>query len=233
MKKISTLPLVLVFSAGLAFAETGSTSSSPQRTGGNVDSGVGNTTTTGNSTAPGTTSGPGVTSPAEISASAATLTDAEIAGILKAANEAEIEAAQVAKRKAVSQGVKDFADHMIQEHRTNAKETKRIQQSARLKPTMNAEAKAMARDAKAKVAALRKLRGDTLDKAYVSQQVEMHASLLQSLDDKLIPSAKGPELKAHLEKTRTHVATHLDKAKALLASGEGGVSNTGGTTTPQ
>jgi putative membrane protein len=42
-----------------------------------------------------------------------------------------------------------------------------------------------------------------------------HDEALKLLDTKLIPAATDDAVKRHLATTRKHVATHLEKAKAL------------------
>jgi putative membrane protein len=146
------------------------------------------------------------------------LTDAQIAEVMATANRGEIQAAEIAKKNAKDKAVKDFANMMITEHRKNDREGKQIAQKAGIKPAKNELATTLETDVKTKTTALKKLKGTAFDSAYISQQVAIHEGLLQELDSKLIPSAQNAEMKAFLEKTKTHVQTHLDRAREILAS---------------
>src|SRR5262249_40094039 len=62
---------------------------------------------------------------------------------------------------------------------------------------------------------LKTKKGADFDKAYIDSQVKMHSEALDLVDNELIPSAKNPELKDHLNGVRAHVADHLAKAQEI------------------
>lgn len=142
----------------------------------------------------------------------------QIAEILEEANDAEIDAAQLAKSKAHSKEVKNFAAHMIEEHKKNNKETKNVIKKVNIKPEDSAAADQLKEDAKSKMSLLKKQKDSAFDKLYMEQQVAMHTQLLQDLDTKFIPAAQKEEFKAHLQKTREHVSQHLEQAKSIEAT---------------
>ncbi len=152
-----------------------------------------------------------------ISAHAQALNDHQIAGILEEANEAEIDAAKLAKDDAKNKEVKEFAKHMIEEHKKNMKETDKVAKKNDIDDEDSEMSKAIKEDGKNKRAVLKKQKDLAFDKMYMEQQVTMHQQLLNDLDQKFIPAAQKPEFKAHLQATREHVSKHLQMAKDLQA----------------
>ncbi|KYG60347.1 hypothetical protein AZI85_12800 [Bdellovibrio bacteriovorus] len=148
-------------------------------------------------------------------AHAATYTDGEIMEIMKVANEAEIDAGDMAEDKAKNSEVKDFAKHMMEEHKKNKKEGKSVSKDAKIKMKSSAKSKELEKDAKNKLSGLKKMKDENFDKTYITQQIEMHQALLTELDSSLIPSAQDPKLKTFLEETKTHVQEHLTKAQEI------------------
>jgi putative membrane protein len=143
------------------------------------------------------------------------VSDAEIASIMKTANDAEISAAKLASKRAKDQEVKNFAQQMIDEHSQNEKDEKDLAKKAGIKMEKSDMAKMLKQDADAKTSDLKSLKGLEFDKAYIAQQVDMHQQLLSQLSNKFIPAAQNPEMKSFLEQTKTHVQMHLDHAKKI------------------
>jgi Predicted outer membrane protein len=151
---------------------------------------------------------------------AANPTDGEIAEIMKTANEGEIDAAKVAEKHASSPEVKGYAKEMVEAHKQNEKDGKEAFKAGKISPKNNDVAKAMKKDTKAKIKALKEHKKDTaeFDRAYIDSQVAMHQQLLNDLDSNLIPNAKSEDLKSYLTKTREHVQEHLTKAQQIQSS---------------
>jgi putative membrane protein len=152
---------------------------------------------------------------AVVSAEAAVVNDSQILDVVKTADEGEIDAAKVAKSKAHDTRVKDFAASMIEEHKANEKEGKKIAKNNNLKAESNDVSKNLKDDTKSKIKDLKQYKGSAFDKAYIDQQVTMHQQLLNDLDQTYIPAAQNAELKSFLQDTRTHVQEHLSKAQEL------------------
>lgn len=152
-----------------------------------------------------------------ISVHAQALNDHQIAEIMEEANDAEIDAAKLAKDDAKNAEVKEFAKHMMDEHKMNNKEAKKVVKKNDIDPEKSEMSKALKEDAKNKRAVLKKQKNMNFDKMYMEQQVSMHTQLLNDLDQKFIPAAQKPEFKAHLQATREHVSKHLEQAKAIQA----------------
>jgi len=159
--------------------------------------------------------GGAVTILSAFSAVAADLTDGQIAEIVMTANKEEISDANIARSITENKDVKGFAQHMIDEHSKNEKTESKLTEKDRIKPIENEVAQTLKRDAEAKLADLKQLRGAEFDKAYIELQIEMHQQLLTALDQKLIPAAQNTDFKGYLEETKKHVKKHLELAKKL------------------
>jgi putative membrane protein len=148
-------------------------------------------------------------------AHAATYTDEEITEIMKVANDGEIDAGKIAEKHAVKGDVKDFGKHMVTEHKKNMDENKKVSKDQKIKMKSSDMSKNLQKDTKEKLSSLKKADKSQFDAQYIQLQIDMHQSLLTELDNSLIPSAKNPDLKSFLEKTKTHVQEHLAKAQEI------------------
>lgn len=145
---------------------------------------------------------------------AAMLSDGESAEVMVTLNEGEIDLAQLAKRKAVNKQVKDYAKMMVDQHKDNEKETKRIARKQDLdfkKTDMSKSFEARAEDMEK---TLKKTSKDDFDRAYMEQQVSLHESALDTVNS-FIDSAQNAAYKAHLEKTRDAITVRLAHAKEV------------------
>jgi putative membrane protein len=144
-------------------------------------------------------------------------TDPQIAAIVVAANQADIDAGKLAKTKAKAKDVKQFAETMIRDHEGVNKQAKALVSKLKVKPEANPTSKSLADGGKANIAALKKLKGADFDKAYVEHEVAYHQQVLDAIQKTLLPSAKNPELKALIEKVTPAFEAHLEHAKKLQA----------------
>lgn len=149
-------------------------------------------------------------------------TDPQIAAIVVAANQADIDAAKVAKSHTKNKDVKAFADTMIRDHESVNKQAKALVKKLKVKPEPSDASRSLEKGGKENIAALKKLKGAAFDKAYVDHEVAYHQQVLDDIQNTLLPSAKNPELKALIEKVTPAFQAHLDHAKKLqgdLAAG--------------
>ncbi len=133
-------------------------------------------------------------------------------GLLGAVNEHEIAAARQAQDKGVTGDVLDYAKLMEKEHGANLEKTKALGTLAST-PDIQAMKDKNAKD----LQTLGEASGKDYEKAYIDAMVKGHQDALDMIDGKMIPAATSDNVKQHLTDTRTHVATHLAKAKAIAA----------------
>jgi putative membrane protein len=145
-------------------------------------------------------------------------TDPQIAAIVVTANQVDIDAGTLAKSKASSKEVKDFAQRMITDHSGVNKSATELVTKLHVTPESNATSQSLQQGGDQNVTALKKLSGAAFDRAYVDHEVAYHQAVLDAMDNTLIPNAKNAELKALLVRVRPAFVAHLEHAKEIQAS---------------
>ena len=146
------------------------------------------------------------------------VTDPQIAAIVVAANQVDIDAGELAKERATDPRVKEFAQRMITDHTGVNQAAGELVGRLGVTPEANPTSEQLTRDGEAKLAELRGQSGAAFDRAYVDNEVAYHQAVLDAIDQTLIPGAQNAELKALLEQTRPAVAAHLEHARQLQGS---------------
>jgi len=159
-----------------------------------------------------------VSSALGFSAHAAGPNDAQIAAIVVAANQVDINAGQLAKSKAENKDVKVFAERMVTDHTGVNKSAVDLVTKLNVKPEENETSRTLKSNGADTIKKLKGLNGKAFDKAYVDNEVTYHQAVLDALDNTLIPNAKNDELKALLVKVRPAFVAHLDHAKHIQAT---------------
>lgn len=144
-------------------------------------------------------------------------TDPQIAAIVVTANQVDIDAGKLAKSKAQSPEVKEFAQRMITDHSAVNKSATELVQKLHVTPEPSATSASLKQGGAENLAKLKTLSGAAFDEAYIDHEVAYHEAVLNALDKTLIPSAQNAELKALLVKVRPAFVAHLDMAKQLQA----------------
>jgi len=151
-------------------------------------------------------------------AQAAAPNDAQIAGIVVAANTVDIEAGELARTSAKDKQVKDFGQRMVTDHTGVNKQATALVKKLNVTPEESATSKALKEGGAANIAKLKGMKGATFDKAYVDNEVTYHQTVLDAIDKTLIPNAKNAELKGLLEQVRPAIDAHLQHAKQMQAA---------------
>ncbi len=154
-------------------------------------------------------------------ASAPPLTDANIAAIVLAANTADIENGKLAKSKATSADVKQFAETMITDHAAVNQQAADLAAKLNLTPVPNEASRDLTANTDKTRKDLAAKSGKAFDEAYIANEVAYHQSVLDTIDKALIPSAQNAELKALIVKVRPAFVAHLEHAKKIQASLQG------------
>jgi putative membrane protein len=150
-------------------------------------------------------------------AAAAGPSDAQIAAIVVTANQVDIDAGELARTKAQSAQVKQFAQQMVTDHTGVNRQATALVTRLKVTPEPNETSQALKQGGDANVANLKTLSGAAFDKAYVDHEVAYHQQVIDALDATLVPSAQNAELKALLVKVRPAFVAHLEHAKHLQA----------------
>lgn len=145
-------------------------------------------------------------------------TDAQIAGIVVAANTVDIDAGKLAMSKSGNKEVKDFAQLMITDHTGVNKQASALVKKLKVVPEESDTSKSLKQSGAKTLSKLEALKGDAFDKAYIDNEVTYHQTVMDALDKTLIPSAKNEELKSLLVKVRPAFVAHLEHARQMQAS---------------
>lgn len=159
-----------------------------------------------------------ITATTLVSAQDSAPNDAQIAAIVVAANQVDIEAGKLAQSKAGSKAVKEFARTMVTDHTGVNKAASDLVKKLNVTPEENPTSRSLKENGKKTRARLQQLKGSAFDRAYIDNEVTYHQAVLDAVDQALIPNAKNEELKALLVKVRPAFVAHLDHAKRLQAS---------------
>jgi putative membrane protein len=144
--------------------------------------------------------------------------DPQIAGIVVAANQIDIDAGKAAKSRSKNKQVQEFAQLMITDHTAVNTQASDLVKKLGVKPEESDTSRALKSAAKETAGKLKALKGAAFDKAYADNEVAYHQQVLEAIDKVLIPNAKNAELKGLLEKVRPAFAAHLEHAKMMVSS---------------
>ncbi len=168
--------------------------------------------------APKTETKPAVTAPAPSPKRGSGLTDANIAAIVVAANNADILYADLALAKSKDSEVRTFATMVKKDHESVNQAAVALVTRLKVKPVDNQLSFDLRDDAETKRLMFRDLEGFAFDSAYAANEVSYHVMLLGAIDATLIPSAQNAELQMLLVEVRPAVQAHLDHARTLAAT---------------
>jgi putative membrane protein len=144
--------------------------------------------------------------------------DPQIAGIVVAANQIDINAGKLAKSRTKTKAVAEFAQRMITDHTAVNKQASALVKKLKVTPEESDTSRSLKSAAKQTMAKLRGLKGAEFDKAYANNEVAYHQQVLDAIEKVLIPSASNAELKDLLTKVRPAIAAHLEHAKMVVSS---------------
>ena len=146
------------------------------------------------------------------------VSDAQIAAIVVAANQVDIDAGKFAADKSKSDEVKKFANTMVTDHTSVNQSAVALVTKLKVSPEENDTSRALKAGGEENISKLKHLSGKELDKAYIDHEVAYHEQVIKAIDDVLIPNAKNAELKSLLVSVRPAFIEHLNHAKHLQAS---------------
>jgi putative membrane protein len=152
---------------------------------------------------------------AATAAPAAAPNDAQIAAIAVAANSADSASGEMAKQKATNPKVKEFGQRMVTDHGGVNKQAVALAGRLHLTPEANPTSQQLTQGGEQSRQQLGGLSGAAFDRGYIDHEVEYHQTVLQALDQTLIPNAQNADLKKLLQQVRPAVAAHLQMAQDL------------------
>ena len=148
-----------------------------------------------------------------VPAAAAAVSDAQIAAIVVAANQVDIDAGQLATTKATNARVKAFARQMVTDHTGVNKAATALVTKLGVTPEENETSRSLTAGGEQTRSSLKGKSGADFDRSYIDNEVTYHQTVLDALDNTLIPNAQNAELKNMLVTTRPAFEAHLKMAK--------------------
>lgn len=145
----------------------------------------------------------------------ANLSDAHIASIAMTANSGDSAMGVFARGRAHNAAVRAFAADMIRDHGNANTQATVLGQRLNLTPVEHEDARDLRQHLADKQRDLSDDTGADFDREYIEHEKQLHADVLQMLDDRLIPNADNAELRQLLTQARAVVSSHLERARML------------------
>lgn len=145
------------------------------------------------------------------------LSDEEIAAVVVAANQVDIDSGKLAQKKASSQEVKAFGERMVTDHTAVNKQAGELVKKLGIKPKESEISKSLMTQGDKTLKQLKSLEGAEFDKAYIANEVKFHQAVLDMIDNTLLPNAQNAELKQLITQVRPAIEAHLQHAQQLQA----------------
>jgi putative membrane protein len=145
------------------------------------------------------------------------MTDGVIAGIVMTANTNDSAGGAMARTRATSAAVRNFAAKMVREHGAANHDGAALMQrlTAGGMAMQHEDIRKMRDDAQSWSNDIMRDSGQTFDRHYMDHEVDGHQNVLNKIDHDLIPHAQDADLKAMLTRARTMVNDHLTEARRI------------------
>lgn len=143
------------------------------------------------------------------------ITDAHVAGILAAANAADVSYARIASARSSNPRVRQYAEQMQRDHEGLNALAADLTGRLRVTPADHPIALDWRDLSEAVRDTLRELSGPAFDRYYAMNEVRYHANLLEAVEGLLVPAVQQPDLKALLTQAIPVVRAHLKLAVQL------------------
>jgi putative membrane protein len=156
----------------------------------------------------------GVTNPMGGMPDISSLSDAQLAAVVQAVNQGEIDEGQLALSRSTSPEVKRFARDMVGAHRDMQNKTSTLLDRLQLTPSENAVSNQLKSDTHGELQDLQTMRGKDFDHDYIDAQVRNHNKALEVLE-RITPGVKNVEFKTALINLRPKIEAHLRAAERV------------------
>ncbi len=143
------------------------------------------------------------------------LSDAEVASVAVLANQLHIDYAAIAKQKTKSEDVLRFAKKMAGDHKAARAEIVALVHKIKVAPRDNAVSKKIWEDAIRTKIMLRSKSDEAFNKAYIDNEIKYHKTIIDTIENILIPQAENRELHALLQNIVPPLRSHLADAKEI------------------
>lgn len=143
------------------------------------------------------------------------LSDPEVASVAVVANQIDIRAGELAKKKSNTPEIVQFAQTMITDHQAVITQASALVKKLGVTPKDNAVSRGLLSDAEKTLKTLQSKKGKDFDKAYIDNEVAYHKAVIGAVEGLLIPETENQELKDLLEKVVPALKAHLSHAEMV------------------
>ncbi len=144
--------------------------------------------------------------------------DGQVSKILTTRNDGEVLLARHVIANSKNADVKEFAQHMIDDHGLNDVKKSGILTAESIEQEDSWKSNELQNEIIESQNKLLPLKDKALDVAYIDDQIEIHEGMIEGIKTNLIPVAKEPSLKKHLELTVKKDEIHLQHAKFVRSN---------------
>lgn len=146
-------------------------------------------------------------------------TDPQIVGIVLAADQIDVDYAQIALAKSKNKAVREFAQLMVTDHSAVQKSVIALAAKLGVTGADSPTSVGLKTGAVAITAKLQSLDGAAFDAFYIDNEVSYHKTVTDAVEAVLIPNAKNSELKSALEGAKPLFLAHLAHARMVQSGG--------------
>ncbi len=143
------------------------------------------------------------------------LDDEQIANVVITAHRVAIETGQLADSKSANPAVREYAQRKVLGHESLNKAAAELLNKLQLVPRDSTINQELRTDGETNLTQLAAMQGIDFDKAYIEQNVVLHQHVLDTIDNRLMPSAGSEELKALLYKMFSPLSDYLEHAQQI------------------
>lgn len=150
--------------------------------------------------------------------SAQRLRDGQIVQLLASVDTAEINQGRLALTRATDPRVREYAQHMIDQHSQSKQKGSQLASANNLTPEPSPLAAELESKTTQVLTSFESAKPAAFDSTYMNAQITQHKEVLDIIDSQLIPAAKSPDLSARLSSMRNLVQMHLSEAQRIAPS---------------
>ncbi len=143
------------------------------------------------------------------------LSDPEVASVAVAANQIDIDYAQIALKNSKNTEVLNFAKTMINDHKAVIAQAVDLVTKLKVTPQTNSLTQNLLDGAEKTKKELRSKKGKAFDVAYVNNEVDYHKAVISVVETILIPQTDNAEVKSLLQNVVPALKAHLSHAEML------------------
>lgn len=143
------------------------------------------------------------------------LSDSQILGILATVDSGEIEQARFAFSQANDPRVKEYAEHMIEQHTDSTKKLTALASENGMTPTASNNSTALQTKSQNILAGLKNATDASFDATYMQAQIQQHQEVLDMLHSQLLPASRSDAVSAQLKSAHSMVQAHLNEARRI------------------